>query len=245
MKWQWEWHTVPYLKEGNGSQDMTEQKKSLQIAIDGPAGAGKSSVAKVLARRLGCIYLDTGAMYRAVTWLAMERQVAFDDMDGMKQLLDTLQLEFKEADGVQRLYCNGTDVTEAIRTPEISANVSAVSMIPLVREEMVAQQQKIAAGCDVLMDGRDIGTTVLPDAQYKFFLTASLAERARRRALELQQKGVEVDMEQLMQDIALRDKKDSSREVSPLKQAEDAECIDTSDLSFDEVVEKLFCKIKK
>ncbi|MBE6111575.1 MAG: (d)CMP kinase [Peptococcaceae bacterium] len=222
-----------------------ENNRPLQIAIDGPAGAGKSSVAKVLARRLGCIYLDTGAMYRAVTWLAMQNQVAFDDMEGMKQLLAELQLEFKDEDNVQHLYCNGTDVTEAIRTPEISANVSAVSMIPLVREEMTAQQQKIAAGCNVLMDGRDIGTTVLPDAQYKFFLTASLEERARRRALELQQKGVEVDMEQLMADIALRDKKDSSREVSPLRQAEDAELIDTSHMSFEEVVENLFMRIKK
>ena len=222
-----------------------EQNRPLQVAIDGPAGAGKSSVAKVLARRLGCIYLDTGAMYRAVTWLAMNQQVAFDDENGMKQLLDTLQLEFKEIDGVQHLFCNGTDVTEAIRTPEISANVSAVSMIPMVREEMTSQQRKIAAGFDVLMDGRDIGTTVLPDAQYKFFLTASLEERARRRALELEQKGIAVDMEQLIADIALRDKKDSEREVSPLKQAEDAVLIDTSSLTFDEVVENLFMRIKK
>lgn len=222
-----------------------EQNRPLQVAIDGPAGAGKSSVAKVLARRLGCIYLDTGAMYRAVTWLAMNQQVAFDDESGMKQLLDTLQLEFKEIDGVQHLFCNGTDVTEAIRTPEISANVSAVSMIPMVREEMTSQQRKIAAGFDVLMDGRDIGTTVLPDAQYKFFLTASLEERARRRALELEQKGVAVDIEQLMADIALRDEKDSNREVSPLRQAEDAVLVDTSDLTFDEVVEKLFIAIKK
>ena len=195
------------------------ENKPLQIAIDGPAGAGKSSVAKVLARRLGCIYLDTGAMYRAVTWLALQKQVAFDDMDGIKDLLQTIELEFKDVDGMQHLYCNGTDVTEAIRTPEISANVSAVSMIPQVREAMTAQQQKIAAGSDVLMDGRDIGTTVLPNARYKFFLTASLEERARRRALDLEQKGIAVDMEQLIADIALRDKKDSEREVSPLKQA--------------------------
>ena len=221
------------------------ENKPLQIAIDGPAGAGKSSVAKVLARRLGCIYLDTGAMYRAVTWLALQKQVAFDDMEGIKDLLQTIELEFKDVDGMQHLYCNGTDVTEAIRTPEISANVSAVSMIPQVREAMTAQQQKIAAGSDVLMDGQDIGTTVLPNARYKFFLTASLEERARRRALELEQKGIAVDMEQLIADIALRDKKDSEREVSPLKQAEDAVLIDTSSLTFDEVVENLFMRIKK
>ena len=220
-------------------------KNTLQIAIDGPAGAGKSSGAQVLAKRLNCIYLDTGAMYRAVTWLAMQQQVPFDDLTGMDQLLKNLQLEFREEDGVQHLYCNGMDVTEAIRSTEVSANVSAVAMIPLVREAMVAQQQKIAADCDVLMDGRDIGTTVLPDARYKFFLTASLEERARRRYLELLQKGVSVDLEQLKQDIALRDQKDSQREVSPLVQAPDAELIDTSHMTFDEVVEKLFHKIAK
>ena len=224
---------------------MTNETQTIQIAIDGPAGAGKSSVAKVLSKRLGCIYLDTGAMYRAVTWAAMEQQIAFDNIEAMTQLLDTLELDFKDEDGVQRLYCNGIDATEAIRTPEISANVSAVSMIPIVRESMTAQQRRIAQGADVLMDGRDIGTTVLPDAQYKFFLTASLQERARRRGLELEAKGQVVDYAQLEADIALRDKKDSEREVSPLRQAEDAELIDTSYLSFDEVVELLYHKIKK
>jgi cytidylate kinase len=224
---------------------LTNETQTIQIAIDGPAGAGKSSVAKVLSKRLGCIYLDTGAMYRAVTWAAMEQQIAFDNIEAMTQLLDTLELNFKDEDGVQRLYCNGIDVTEAIRTPEISANVSAVSMIPIVRESMTAQQRRIAQGADVLMDGRDIGTTVLPDAQYKFFLTASLQERARRRGLELEAKGQAVDYAQLEADIALRDKKDSEREVSPLRQAEDAELIDTSHLSFDEVVELLYYKIKK
>ncbi len=224
---------------------MTNTTQTIQIAIDGPAGAGKSSVAKVLSKRLGCVYLDTGAMYRAVTWAAMEQNIDFDNLEAMTQLLDTLELNFKEEDGVQHLYCNGIDVTEAIRTPQISANVSAVSMIPIVRESMTAQQRRIAQGADVLMDGRDIGTTVLPDAQYKFFLTASLAERARRRGLELEAKGQAVDYAQLEADIALRDKKDSEREVSPLRQAEDAELIDTSDLSFDEVVELLYHKIKK
>ena len=224
---------------------MTNETQTIQIAIDGPAGAGKSSVAKVLSKRLGCIYLDTGAMYRAVTWAAMEQQIAFDNIEAMTQLLDTLELNFKDEDGVQRLYCNGIDVTEAIRTPEISANVSAVSMIPIVRESMTAQQRRIAQGADVLMDGRDIGTTVLPEAQYKFFLTASLQERARRRGLELEAKGQAVDYAQLEADIALRDKKDSEREVSPLRQAEDAELIDTCHLSFDEVVELLYHKIKK
>ncbi len=220
-------------------------KETLQIAIDGPAGAGKSSVAKALAKRLGCIYLDTGAMYRAVTWFAMQEQVPLEDAPAMEALLEKIQLEFKEEPEGQHLYCNGVDITEAIRTTEISANVSAVAMLPSVREAMVAQQQKIAADCDVLMDGRDIGTTVLPDARYKFFLTASLEERARRRCLELQQKGIAVDLEQMKHDIALRDEKDSKRAVSPLVQATDAERIDTSDMTLEEVVEKLFAKIAK
>ena len=220
-------------------------KETLQIAIDGPAGAGKSSVAKALAKRLGCIYLDTGAMYRAVTWFAMQEQVPLEDAPAMEALLEKIQLEFKEEPEGQHLYCNGVDITEAIRTTEISANVSAVTMLPSVREAMVAQQQKIAADCDVLMDGRDIGTTVLPDARYKFFLTASLEERARRRCLELQQKGIAVDLEQMKHDIALRDEKDSKRAVSPLVQAADAERIDTSDMTLEEVVEKLFAKIAK
>lgn len=224
---------------------MDKIRQTIQIAIDGPAGAGKSSVAKVLSKRLGCIYLDTGAMYRAVTWAVLEQQIAFDDAFAMQQLLETLELAFREEDGVQHLYCNGKDVTEAIRTPEISAHVSAVSMIPIVRECMTAQQRRIAQGHDVLMDGRDIGTTVLPNAQYKFFLTASLQERARRRGLELEAKGQTVDYRQLEQDIALRDQKDSEREISPLRQAPDAELIDTSALSFEEVVDLLYHKIKK
>lgn len=231
------------MKEPNGQRK--ERGNTLQIAIDGPAGAGKSSVAKVLARKLGCIYLDTGAMYRAVTWAAITQGVAFDDEKAMLKLLEQLQLQFQEENGVQHLYCNDVDVTDMIRTPEISANVSAISMIPAVRDAMTKQQRHIAENCDVLMDGRDIGTTVLPDATYKFFLTASLEERSRRRALELQQKGIHVDLSQIMQDIAARDQKDSSRDISPLRQAEDAELIDTSALTFDEVVEKLFIKIKK
>ena len=217
----------------------------ITIAIDGFSSCGKSTMAKELARRIGYIYIDSGAMYRAVTWAAMGQNIDFDDAEAMQRLLDTLELEFRDEDGVQHLYCNGTDVTEAIRTPEISANVSAVSMIPAVRESMTDKQRRIAEGHDVLMDGRDIGTTVLPDAQYKFFLTASLKERARRRGLELEQKGQVVDYAQLERDIALRDEKDSKREISPLKMAEDAELIDTSDLSFDEVVDLLYHKIIK
>ena len=220
-------------------------KKTLQIAIDGPAGAGKSSVAKVLAKKLNCLYLDTGAMYRAVTWLAMEQKIDLNDPEEVEHLLATIEIEFKEIAGEQHLFCNGKDVTELIRSSEISGNVSKIAAIPMVREKMVARQQEIAADHDVLMDGRDIGTTVLPNAEYKFFLTASLEERARRRFEQDVEKGKHPNLEEVKEQIAKRDDFDSKREVSPLVQAPDAEFIDTSDLTFEEVVEKLFQKIEK
>lgn len=220
-----------------------EQK--LQIAIDGPAGAGKSTVAKVLAKELNCVYLDTGAMYRAMTWLTRENGVAYEDTQGVIGLLEGLELIFQEEDGVQHLYCNGTDVTEVIRTPEISANVSVISMIPEVRAAMVVQQRDLASRFDVVMDGRDIGTTVLPNANYKFFLTASLEERARRRYLELQAKGTsDKTLEEIMEDVARRDDLDSHREISPLRQAEDAEVVDTSNMNQEEVIQYLIERIR-
>lgn len=220
-----------------------EQK--LQIAIDGPAGAGKSTVAKVLAKELNCVYLDTGAMYRAMTWLTRENGVAYEDTQGVIGLLEGLELIFREEDGVQHLYCNGTDVTEVIRTPEISANVSVISMIPEVRAAMVVQQRDLASRFDVVMDGRDIGTTVLPNANYKFFLTASLEERARRRYLELQAKGTsDKTLEEIMEDVARRDDLDSHREISPLRQAEDAEVVDTSNMNQEEVIQYLIERIR-
>ena len=214
-------------------------KQTLQIAIDGPAGAGKSSVAKVLAKRLNCIYLDTGAMYRAVTWLAMQQNIAFDDLAALGRLLETLQLQFKEDNGVQRLYCNGVDVTEAIRSTEVSANVSAIAMIPLVREALVAQQQRIAADCDVLMDGRDIGTVVLPNATVKIFLTATPEARAERRYKELLMKGEKHDYQNVLADVRARDYQDTHRAAAPLRQAEDAVLVDTSELNFDQSFEAL------
>lgn len=218
----------------------------IQVAIDGPAGAGKSSVAKVLAKRLNYIYLDTGAMYRAVTWYVLQKKISFADVAAIEQILPEIELQFSEnAEGNWLLFCNGQDISQEIRTTEVSNNVSAIAMLPKVREEMVRQQQRIAANHNVIMDGRDICTAVLPQAQYKFFLTASLEERAKRRGAELEAKGEVVDYEQLRREIALRDQKDSQREVSPLRQAEDAMLIDTSNLDFSTVVEKLFSIITK
>ena len=217
-------------------------QETIQVALDGPAGAGKSSVAKKLARRLGYIYIDTGAMYRAVAWLILKTGISLADKAALGELLQEVHIAFGpvEEDGRQQVFCNGQDCTEAIRSAEVSNFVSAVSALAPVRKVLVEKQQEIAAGNNVVMDGRDIGTVVLPKAQYKFFLTASLEERARRRMLELTAKGQTVDLQTLQAEIAARDKKDSERELAPLVQASDAVLIDTSDLTFTQVVDKLF-----
>ena len=216
--------------------------ESKQVALDGPAGAGKSSVAKKLAQRLGYIYIDTGAMYRAVAYRVLQTGVKLSDERALNQLLRELEIVFGPVaeDGRQEVWCNGENCTEAIRSPAVSNFVSAVSALGPVRQVLVQKQQEIAAGNNVVMDGRDIGTVVLPKAQYKFFLTASLEERARRRMQEMADKGQSVDLEVLKAEMAARDKKDSERELAPLMQAEDAMLIDTSHLTFEQVVDKLF-----
>ncbi len=206
--------------------------RNLQIAVDGPAGSGKSTVAKEIASRLGIIYLDTGAMYRAVTYLALERQMDVKKSQDLRTIVDSLTLEMEPG----RIFVNGQDVTESIRLPEVSRNVSYTAMDAYVRERMVALQRSIAGNKSVIMDGRDIGTHVLPNAKYKFFLTATAEERAERRMKELHEKGFDVSFEQLVNEIKERDRLDSEREVSPLVKAEDAIEIDTTSMGIQDVV---------
>ena len=210
----------------------------MQIAIDGPSGSGKSTLAKLLAARLGLVYLDTGAMYRALGVKALSEGIHPGDAAVCRLLPETI-LDVRYADGVQRIWLDGADVTDTLRTPEASSAASQVSAHGNVRAWMVALQQAIAARCDVVMDGRDIGTVVLPGADYKFFLTASVEERAARRFAELHAHDDAVTLETVRADIVERDARDTSRAVSPLAQAADALLIDTSGLGIDAVLEVL------
>ena len=208
----------------------------ISVAIDGPAGAGKSSVSREAAKKLGFVYIDTGAMYRAVALYAIRKGI-IDDSAAIIGALDDIVITIKYFDDGQHVFLCGEDVSGEIRTNEVSAGASAVAVIPEVRKKLVALQQEMARTENVIMDGRDICSYVLPNAQVKIFLTASSEERAKRRWLEMKEKGVECDPEQLKADIEARDKNDSSRAAAPLRQAPDAHLLDTSDMSFEESVE--------
>lgn len=209
------------------------------IAIDGPAGAGKSTVAKIVAQRLNYIYIDTGAMYRAVAWAALERKVNPADQAAIAKLTSGLNIELSYDEGQLRVSVDGVEVTEAIREPRVSQLVSEIAQIAAVRAAMLDLQREMAKGGRVVMDGRDIGTHVLPGANIKVFLTASIEERARRRWLELQQKGFDTKLEQLKQEIAQRDKMDSERTIAPLRQADDAVLVDTSGMTIPQVADTI------
>lgn len=213
--------------------------KGFAIAIDGPAGAGKSSVAQDVARQLNATYLDTGAMYRAVGLYMMQNGVPLDDPALIAEQADRAQIDVRYENGTQHVFLNGEDVSQAIRENAVSAAASAVSAVPRVRELLVARQREMAAQTDVVMDGRDIGTRVLPDAPLKVFLTADCEVRARRRFLELQKRGKPVDFETLLEEIRQRDYNDSHRAVSPMVPAEDAVRLDSSDMTQDEVTARI------
>lgn len=212
--------------------------KKLVVAIDGPAGAGKSTVAQLAAKQLGYTYIDTGAMYRAVAWKTLQQHKPVTD-ELILSVVPDIDVDLRYAGGKTTVTVDGTDVTAAIRTPEVSHIVSQVAALGQVREKMVALQRKMAERGGVLMDGRDIATNVLPNADVKIYLTASVEERAQRRWKEMQEKGYDMTLEELQKDIEARDKADMEREISPLVQAEDATLLDTTGLSIDEVVEKI------
>jgi cytidylate kinase len=206
------------------------------IAIDGPSGVGKSTLSKLLARELGFLHLDTGAMYRAVALAASRRGIAADDLPALGRLVSEVTIDFAHAASGDRVLLDGEDVSAAIRTPEISLLTSQVSACPAVREALVDRQRVLGARGGVVLEGRDIGTVVFPDAEVKIFLTASGAERGRRRFLELQAKGMAVDLARTIAEVEARDAADIGRSHSPLVQAADAQVIDTSDLGVDEVL---------
>lgn len=209
------------------------------VAIDGPAGAGKSSIAKQAAKKLGFIYVDTGALYRALGCAAAEKQVDISDEAALKELLNSTTVELAFKDGTQLVILNGEDVSDKIRTPKASMAASNISKIPMVREFLLDLQRNMAKTQSVIMDGRDIGTVVLPNADVKIFLTASPEVRAERRYKELLEKGEKVDYNSTLEDVIKRDYQDTHRETAPLKPADDSVYIDTSGLSFDESVNKI------
>lgn len=214
------------------------------IAIDGPAGAGKSTVAKQLAKDLNYLYIDTGAMYRTVALKAIEDGVDFDDAAALTEIASRVVIDLKSTPDAYYVYMDGRDVSSDIRLLEVGAAASPVSAVAGVREHLVAQQRRLAAAGNVIMDGRDIGTVVLPNADLKIFLTASIEERAKRRFLELRAKGIDTDQETVQRDISERDYRDSHRENSPLKQAEDAVLLNTDNLSVAEVLAKIIEMVK-
>jgi cytidylate kinase len=217
----------------------------LIIAIDGPSGAGKSTVAKLLARQLGYTYIDTGAMYRAIGWKAKQAGVAPDDEGAISALCELTDVTIEHGDGGQRVLVNGTDVSGEIRTPEMGMIASTVSRSPAVRARLLTLQRKLGEQGGVVMDGRDIGTVVFPDADVKFFLDASPEERGRRRYRELREKGMNVDLGSITEDIRARDQQDSNRSLAPLRKAPDACYVDSSALSLDEVVDAMLLQIRK
>jgi len=210
-------------------------RNKIRIAIDGPSGAGKSTIAKRIATLLGIDYIDTGAMYRAVGYKLLQNGISLEDTEAVKRMLAQTEIDFTGGN----IVLDGEIVNDRIRTPEVSKMASDCSALPEVREKLVALQKKMGQEKSVVMDGRDIGTNVLPDAEYKFFMTASAAERAKRRWLELKEKGVMADLAQVEADILQRDHNDSTRKLNPLKKAEDAIELDTTGLTVEEVTQKI------
>ena len=208
----------------------------INVALDGPSGAGKSTIAKAVAKKLEYVYVDTGAMYRSIAYYVISKGAELSDPEQIKPLLGEISIKLCYTEAGQRVMLNDEDVSDKIRTPEISMGASKVSAIPEVREFLLELQKNIAKENNIIMDGRDIGTTILPNAEVKIYLTASADTRAKRRALEYEQKGESFDLDQIRKDIIERDERDMNREISPLKQADDAVLVDSSEMGIDDVV---------
>ena len=217
----------------------------IQIAIDGPSGAGKSSVAKAVAARLGIVYVDTGALYRTVGYYVRAQGVAREDIDGIVRCLPDIRIEVLYENGAQHVYLNGEDLGDRIREPEISMYASAVSAVPAVRSFLLDTQRDIAAKNSVIMDGRDIGTVILPNADVKIFMTASDQARAERRTLELQAKGMDVKFDDVLREMRERDHNDSTREVAPAVAAKDATVLDNSGMTVEESADAVIALVKQ
>ncbi len=217
----------------------------MNIAIDGPAGAGKSSIAKLVAERLSFIYIDTGAMYRTMALYFMNRGINTKDQMLVESRCEEIDIRIHYENGEQQIFLNGDNVSVKIREEQVGNEASVVASYGKVREKLVALQRSMAASSDVIMDGRDIGTVVLPDADVKIYLTASSAVRAERRYKELTEKGAVCDLKKIEEDIKIRDYQDMNREISPLKQAEDAVLVDSSDMTIDQVIEEIISIVEK
>ncbi|MDD5422852.1 MAG: (d)CMP kinase [Candidatus Omnitrophota bacterium] len=224
---------------------MERSGKSLIIAIDGPAGSGKSTVSKRLAEKLELLYIDTGAMYRALTLKAINGGMDLDDGDSLTAMARFTAIDLKDENGSKKVFLDGKDVSLAIRTPELTSKVRFIARVPGVRHEMVKLQRSIGERQGAVLEGRDIGTVVFPDADYKFYLDADPGERAKRRYKELLGSGRKVKLEEILKDVIERDESDMKRAVGALKKAKDSVVVDTTSLSIDEVVEKLFSHISE
>ncbi len=215
---------------------------SFNIAIDGPAGAGKSTIAKLLAKKIDFLYVDTGALYRAIAVYVLDCGIAGDEEDAIRAACDGIRVSLGYVDGIQRVFVNGNDVSGRIRREEVGNMASVLSAYPAVREKLLNTQREIAGQNDVIMDGRDIGTCILPKAQLKIYLTASVHTRALRRYKELEEKGEPADLAQIERDIKERDDRDMHREIAPLRAADDAVTVDSSDMTIDQVVDEI-CRL--
>ena len=215
------------------------------VAVDGPAGAGKSTIAKLVAEKKGYIYVDTGAMYRAMALFFLREGILPEDEKAISEACDRITVTLSSREGEQQVFLNGENVNGLIRTEEVGIMASRTSVYGRVREKLTQLQREMARTTDLIMDGRDIGTCVLPEAQVKVYLTASVETRGKRRFLELQEKGQECELEKICQDIRQRDMQDMNREISPLRQAEDAVLIDSSDMTIEEVVAEILALVRK